>query len=167
MEDDVVIMGKIVGPHGIKGWLKVHPFTEEIGTLSNYPQWLISKDEKHWVGHKVETVTVKDKTLIVKLAGIDDRNGSDSVNKNMVGILKEELPKLDADTYYWSDLIGLDVQNEAGYYFGSIQTMMETGSNDVMVIKGEREFLIPYLPDVIIKVDLEAKKVLVDWDENY
>jgi 16S rRNA processing protein RimM len=85
----------------------------------------------------------------------------------MVGILKEELPKLDADTYYWSDLMGLDVQNEAGYYFGSIQTMMETGSNDVMVIKGEREFLIPYLPDVIIKVDLEAKKVLVDWDENY
>lgn len=165
--EDVVIMGKIVGPHGIQGWLKVHPFTEEIATLSEYPQWLVSKDEKHWASYKVEKTIIKDKTLLVKLSGIDDRNGSESVNKNMIGILKEELPKLDSDTYYWSDLIGLDVQNEAGYYFGTIKTMMETGSNDVMVIKGEKEFLIPYLPDVVIKVDLEAKKVLVEWDENY
>ena len=165
--EDVVIMGKIVGPHGIKGWLKVPPFTEEIGTLSEYPQWLVSEDEKHWASYKVEKTIIKDKTLLVKLSGIDDRNGSESVNKNMIGILKEELPKLDSDTYYWSDLIGLDVQNEAGYYFGTIKTMMETGSNDVMVIKGEKEFLIPYLPDVVIKVDLEAKKVLVEWDENY
>ena len=165
--EDVVIMGKIVGPHGIKGWLKVHPFTEEIGTLSEYPQWLVSEDEKHWASYKVEKTIIKDKTLLVKLSGIHDRNGSESVNKNMIGILKEELPKLDSDTYYWSDLIGLDVQNEAGYYFGTIKTMMETGSNDVMVIKGEKEFLIPYLPDVVIKVDLEAKKVLVEWDENY
>ncbi len=165
--EDVVIMGKIVGPHGIQGWLKVHPFTEEIATLSEYPQWLVSEDEKHWASYKVEKTIIKDKTLLVKLSGIDDRNGSESVNKNMIGILKEELPKLDSDTYYWSDLIGLDVQNEVGYYFGTIKTMMETGSNDVMVIKGEKEFLIPYLPDVVIKVDLEAKKVLVEWDENY
>ena len=85
----------------------------------------------------------------------------------MVGILKSELPKLDANTFYWSDLIGLNVENKLGISYGVVDTMMETGSNDVMVIKGKSDILIPYLPDVILNIDLNTKKILVDWDEDF
>ena len=85
----------------------------------------------------------------------------------MVGVRRDKLPKLKADSFYWSDLIGLTVENKEGVKFGVVDTMMETGSNDVLVVKGDNEILIPYLPDVILNVDLKTKRVLVDWDENY
>jgi 16S rRNA processing protein RimM len=98
---------------------------------------------------------------------LNNRNESDSLNKNIVGIERSDLPELAPNTFYWSDLIGLDVINKKNIYYGVVDNMMETGSNDVIIVKGKKEILIPYLPDVVIKVDLEAKKILVDWDEEY
>ena len=160
-------MGKVVGSHGVKGWLKIHPFTEKLETLSEYPNWLISSDEKHWDDFKVEKTIVKNNVFLVKLDTINDRNESDVLKKYMVGVRRDKLPKLKANSFYWSDLIGLNVENKAGVKFGIVDTMMETGSNDVLVVKGNDEILIPYLPDVILSVDLKTKRVLVDWDENY
>ena len=160
-------MGKIVGSHGVKGWIKVHPFTEKIDTLSEYTNWFVSSDEKNWDSYKIEKTIINDKTILAKFDEINDRNGSDVLNKSMVGILKSELPKLDANTFYWSDLIGLNVENKLGISYGVVDTMMETGSNDVMVIKGKCDILIPYLPDVILNIDLNTKKILVDWDEDF
>lgn len=160
-------MGKVVGSHGVKGWLKIHPFTEKIETLGEYSNWLISSDEKHWDDFKVEKTIVKNNVFLVKLDTINDRNESDVLKKYMVGVRRDKLPKLKANSFYWSDLIGLNVENKEGVKFGVVDTMMETGSNDVLVVKGNDEILIPYLPDVILSVDLKTKRVLVDWDENY
>jgi len=126
-----------------------------------------SSDEKHWNDFKVEKTIVKNNVFLVKLDTINDRNESDVLKKYMVGVRRDKLPKLKANSFYWSDLIGLNVENKEGVKFGVVDTMMETGSNDVLVVKGNDEILIPYLPDVILSVDLKTKRVLVDWDENY
>lgn len=160
-------MGKIVSSHGIKGWLKIYPFTENVATLNDYSDWLVSKDEKVWLKYKVEKTIIKNKSILVKFTDLNNRNDSDSLNKNIVGIERSDLPELAPNTFYWSDLIGLDVINKKNIYYGVVDNMMETGSNDVIIVKGKKEILIPYLPDVVIKVDLEAKKILVDWDEEY
>jgi 16S rRNA processing protein RimM len=160
-------MGKIVSSHGIKGWLKIYPFTENVATLNDYSDWLVSKDEKVWLRYKVEKTIIKNKSILVKFTDLNNRNESDSLNKNIVGIERSDLPELAPNTFYWSDLIGLDVINKKNIYYGVVDNMMETGSNDVIIVKGKKEILIPYLPDVVIKVDLEAKKILVDWDEEY
>ena len=160
-------MGKIVSSHGIKGWLKIYPFTENVATLNDYSNWLVSKDEKVWLRYKVEKTIIKNKSILVKFTDLNNRNDSDSLNKNIVGIERSDLPELAPNTFYWSDLIGLDVINKKNIYYGVVDNMMETGSNDVIIVKGKKEILIPYLPDVVIKVDLEAKKILVDWDEEY
>jgi 16S rRNA processing protein RimM len=160
-------MGKIVSSHGIKGWLKIYPFTENVATLNDYSDWLVSKDEKVWLRYKVEKTIIKNKSILVKFTDLNNRNESDSLNKNIVGIERSDLPELAPNIFYWSDLIGLDVINKKNIYYGVVDNMMETGSNDVIIVKGKKEILIPYLPDVVIKVDLEAKKILVDWDEEY
>ena len=160
-------MGKIVSSHGIKGWLKIYPFTENVATLNDYSDWLVSKDEKVWLRYKVEKTIIKNKSILVKFTDLNNRNDSDSLNKNIVGIERSDLPELAPNTFYWSDLIGLDVINKKNIYYGVVDNMMETGSNDVIIVKGKKEILIPYLPDVVIKVDLQAKKILVDWDEEY
>lgn len=160
-------MGKIVSSHGIKGWLKIYPFTENVATLNDYSDWLVSKDEKVWLRYKVEKTIIKNKSILVKFTDLNNRNESDSLNKNIVGIERSDLPELAPNTFYWSDLIGLDVINKKNIYYGVVDNMMETGSNDVIIVKGKKEILIPYLPDVVIKVDLQAKKILVDWDEEY
>ena len=160
-------MGKIIGSHGVKGWLKIHPFTEEIETLTKYDEWLIPRNEKTWDVIKVDQTIVKEKIMLVKLNEVNDRNSSDNFIKSLIGVQKKDLPDLGPNDYYWSDLIGLCVESEDGVMYGVVETIMETGSNDVMIVKGEKEILIPYLPDVILNIDLVKKKIIVDWDENY
>ena len=165
--NEFVVMGKVVGSHGIKGWLKIQPFTEEIKTLGKFPSWFLSKDEGEWIEFKVESSSIQGRTVLSKIEHINDRNGADRLRGYLIGINKIDLPELEKGKYYWSDLIGLEVINQAGFNFGVIDSIMETGSNDVLVIKDEKEWLIPYLDNVVLKIDLEKKNILVDWDENF
>ena len=162
-----VVMGKVVGSHGIKGWLKIQPFTEDINTLGKFSSWFLSKNESEWKEFKIESSSIKGRTLLSKIENVNDRNEADKFKSFLIGINKIDLPVLEKGKYYWSDLISLEVINEVGFNFGVIDSIMETGSNDVLVIKGEKETLIPYLDNVILKIDLEKKNVLVDWDENF
>jgi 16S rRNA processing protein RimM len=162
-----VVMGKVVGSHGIKGWLKIQPFTEDINTLGKFSSWFLSKNESEWKEFKIESSLIKGRTLLSKIENVNDRNEADKFKSFLIGINKIDLPVLEKGKYYWSDLISLEVINEVGFNFGVIDSIMETGSNDVLVIKGEKETLIPYLDNVILKIDLEKKNVLVDWDENF
>jgi len=162
-----VVMGKVVGSHGIKGWLKIQPFTEEIKTLGKFSSWFFSKDEGEWNEFKVESSSIQGRTVLSKIEHINDRNDADKLRGFLIAINKIDLPALEKGKYYWSDLIGLEVVNQIGFNFGVIDSIMETGSNDVLVIKDEKETLIPYLDSVVLKVDLEKKNILVDWDENF
>ena len=167
----MVVMGRIVAPYGVFGWLKVVPDTEAFDGLFDYDTWWLGKGDD-WREYQVETAKVHNDVLVVKLAGIDDRDAAFACKGKQVAVPREQLPEPGDNEYYWSDLIGLNVKNQQGVDFGSIIDVFETGANDVLVVKKDdapknEEKLLPFIAAVVLEVDLEAKTMLVDWDEEF
>lgn len=165
-------MGRIAVPYGIQGWLKVQPYTEVFDGLSDYPNWWLGREdglEKNtWQKYRVETVKIHAKSLLVKLQGIDDRDAALAVKGRHIAVPREQLPKAKKGEYYWSDLIGLKVANQDQVDFGEVVEVIATGANDVLVVKqAEKERLIPFIPQVVLKVDIEGKTMQVDWDAEF
>ena len=166
MEDDKKIyLGKITGVHGIKGWLKIQSFSSPPENILNYPSWIITnKGEEDF--YSIEQGRKQNNKIVVKLEKIDDRNTAESLINSKIQILRSDLPKLSNENYYWSDLVGLSVLNSEETVIGKIESLIETGANDVMVIitlKDER-ILIPFVMHEIIKeVSIELNYVKVDW----
>lgn len=160
-------MGRIVAPYGIQGWLKVRPDTEVLDGLFDYPDWWLGREDglrkSAWQKYHVETVKVHVNILLVKLQGIDGRDAALAVKGRHIAVPREQLPKAGKGEYYWSDLIGLKVINQQQVDLGEITDVFATGANDVMSVKAERERLLPFIDQVVLKVDLEAKTMLVDW----
>jgi 16S rRNA processing protein RimM len=118
--NEFVVMGKVVGSHGIKGWLKIQPFTEELKTLGKFSSWFVSKNENEWKEFKVESSSIQGRTVLAKIENINNRNDADVLRGFLIGISKIDLPILAKGKYYWSDLIGLEVINQTGFNFGTI-----------------------------------------------
>jgi len=171
----MVVMGRIVAPYGVYGWLKVLPDTETLDSLFDYDElWLarpklgvLASTELQWKSYSVETMKLHVDTLVMKLEGIDDRDAALACKGMQVAVPRELLPEPDDDEYYWSDLIGVRVQNQQQQDFGEIVDVFATGANDVIVVKGERERLIPFIDQVVLSVDIAAKEMLVEWDAEF
>jgi 16S rRNA processing protein RimM len=169
---ELVIMGRVVAPYGVLGWLKILPDTEQFDGLLDYKTWWIGKDND-WRELKVESAKIHNDVLVVKLQGIDDRDAAVACKANKIAVPRALLPKLTGEEYYWSDLIGLSVKNLQDVDFGKIIDVFATGANDVIVVKSVAkseqgvERLIPYITQNIIEVSLEAKTMLVDWDSDF
>ncbi|MFM9834895.1 MAG: ribosome maturation factor RimM [Methylophilaceae bacterium] len=168
---DLVVMGRIVAPYGVFGWLKIIPDTEVFDTLLDYKTWWIGKDTE-WRELKLESAKIHNDVLLVKLNGIDERDGAFACKGKQVAVPRASLPALENEEYYWSDLIGLDVKNLQDVEFGNITDVLETGANDVIVVsgqdaKGKRERLIPFTAQTILDVSLEKQTMLVDWDADF
>ncbi len=164
--NDLVVMGRIVAPYGILGWLKVKPGTASIDGLLNYKTWLIGKGAD-WLEVKLEKAKVHNDVLHVKLSSIDDRDAAFACKGKQVAVAKSALPTLVDGEYYWSDLIGLAVKSQQGVDFGKVTDVFETGANDVIVVKGEVERLIPFIAQTVLEVSLDNQTMLVDWDEDF
>ncbi len=168
IETSLIHLGKISGVHGVKGWLKVYSYTRPAEGILEYPQWLISK-----AGKEPEMISIADgrkqgRGLLVKLTGIDSRTEAEQLIGYDIHINRSELPAASEGEYYWVDLIGLAVQTDQGVSLGKVIQIMETGANDVLVVSGERERLIPYVHDHYIKsVDLGKGMITVDWDVDF
>jgi 16S rRNA processing protein RimM len=162
----MVIMGRIVAPYGIYGWLKIQPDTEMLDGLLDYPDWWLGR-EGQWQKYEVETARVHSNTLLVKLKGVTDRDAAFAFKGRQVAVPREQLPEPEENAYYWSDLIGLQVKNLQDVDLGKVAELFETGANDVMVIKGERERLLPFIAQVVLDVNLDAGTMLVDWDAEF
>ncbi|MDP1774108.1 MAG: ribosome maturation factor RimM [Methylobacter sp.] len=162
-----ISVGKISGVFGVKGWVKVFSFTDPRENILTYSPWLLQK------GDQIKTVNVVDgqlqgKTIVAQLAGIDDRDQAASLMGWDIFITQDQLPKAAKGEYYWSDLIGLQVETIDGVQLGAVDSLLETGANDVIIVQGERERVIPFLQGrTIIKVDLDAGKIIVDWDPDF
>ena len=166
MEDDKKIyLGKITGAHGIKGWLKIQSFSSPPENILNYPSWIINNQGEEDF-YSIEQGRKQNKKIVVKLENIDDRNTAESLINSKILILRSDLPKLSNENYYWSDLVGLSVLNSEETVIGKIESLIETGANDVMVIitlKDER-ILIPFVMHEIIKeVSVEQNYIKIDW----
>lgn len=171
--DPFLVVGRFLGPHGIKGWLKVHSYTQPMENLGRYkPLWLQQGDQ--WV--RIDRIDVKrqGKGLLAKLPGCDDPETARTYSGLELGIQPSQRPRLPAGDYYWSDLEGLRVVTLAGEWLGVVDHLIETGSNDVLVVEpaecslDSRQRLIPYLPDqVVVDVNLSERQMTVDWDSDF
>ena len=164
MSAERVIVGRLAGVYGVKGWLRVQSYTLPIENILSYAPWAVD-------GMSAVNVTegkAHGKGLIVHLRGVDDRDVAAKLVGRDISVERSQLPTLDSGDYYWSDLIGLQVTTLDGDKLGTVSRMMETGAHDVMVIDGERERLVPYARErVVHKVDLDAGTMLVDWDATF
>jgi len=164
----MVIMGRIAAAHGIRGWVKVQPYTEYVDSLLDYASWQIGQEHSPWREVNPDKCEVRGKTLVALLPDCPDRNAAERLKGLLIAVPRSSLPEQKDDEYYWSDLIGLKVVNEAGLALGKVENLLETGANQVLSVKGEEgETLIPFVRTAIKQVDLNSKTIHVDWALDY
>ncbi len=162
---DYILVGKVGSTYGVKGWLKILSYTEVAANILDYSPWYI-EDKDGWRTIELEASQQYGKGVIVKFSGIHTPEKARLLSGKKLAILRSELPVLEKDEYYWSDLKGLTVIDQHGKTLGKVSYLIATGSNDVLVVKGEKEQAIPYLPgQVVTRVDLAESKIYVNWDE--
>lgn len=165
-----VPLGRIVGFHGVRGALRLESWTQPRARIFEYVPWLLILDG----GEQLEFATPRGqahgKGLRVELPGIDSREQAQDFLGAQIMIAREQLPKLDAGEYYWTDLEGLEVVTPSGVELGRVHHLLATGANDVLVVRDDsgRERLLPYVPGQYVKeVDLAAARMVVDWDPEF
>lgn len=139
-------------------------FTRPREAILDYDRWFLSQDGE-WQPAKVAEGKQHSKTVIVRLDGIHDRDQAAALIGKDIAISRDDLPKTEVGSYYWADLEGMQVLHRDGTELGEVAYLMETGANDVLVTKGERERLIPFIADqVILDVDFAKGIITVDWE---
>jgi len=164
--DNLVVMGRIAAPYGIKGWVKIQTFSESVDTLADYREWQIGR-AGNWRPVRVLNARLHTNTLVAELEGIADRDAALALKGREIAVPRATLPPAPENEYYWSDLVGLDVINTQGVAFGKVKELLESGAHDVLVVSGERERLIPFVGQIVKTVDLAAGTLQVDWEADY
>ena len=159
-------MGQIVGSFGLKGWVKVKSFAETPDSLGVFPTWIVSTKDG-WRDIALEDFEVHSKGPVAKLQGVDDRDGADALRGAQVAVTREDLGEAEEGTLYWVDLVGLEVVDEEGGRLGEVEGLFETGETSVLVVKGAKERLIPFVPQYVKSVDREAGRITVHWKADY
>jgi len=162
-----IAVGRISGLYGVRGWVRVYSYTEPREAIVGYSPWWV-RVAGHWQEMQVAGGRRHGKGVIARLDGCTDRDEAAALVGSDIAIRRSQLPETVAGEYYWADLIGMAVVTLDGRELGVVKSLMETGANDVLVVEGERERLIPYLhPDVVTDVDLETGRIRVDWDPEF
>lgn len=167
------VIGQITSVFGVKGWLKVYSYTDPKEGILDYRDWTLVYNGKR-IPAKLEEGRRQGQGIVVRLKGIDDRDVARSYCGADITVPTTELPELPEGEYYWHQLEGLTVYTVDGQCLGIVDHMIETGANDVLVVRAtdasidQRERLIPYLPDQAVKqVSLEESTITVDWDPEF
>ena len=177
--EDLLLAGRVTGAYGIKGWVRIHSFTDPVANLLAFGKWFArhpgrSAQERRQCPGEISIAEgrAQGKGLIARFDGVNDRDEAEQLRGIELWVPKSCLPALGKNEYYWSDLVGLTVRscwNEGDYAFGRVKELLETGANDVLVVSPDRESgdtrerLIPYTEQVVRKVDLSSRLILVDW----
>ena len=162
-----VTLGRVSGAFGVKGWFKVQSYTEPVGNLLAFRAWTLRRQgsEREWA---LEDGNARPADVIAKLRGIDDRDAALEWVGAEVAVLREQLPAAAAGEVYWTDLEGCEVRTTSGVTLGSVVHLLATGAHDVLVVASERERLIPFVADAVVKsVDVAARVIVVDWSPDF
>jgi 16S rRNA processing protein RimM len=165
VERKIEVLGYVAAAHGINGWVRILSLTETPDAIFGYQPWLLGEtlqQIRHRQGQK------HGNKLLAQLEGAEHRGQAEALVHRQIAVYRDQFPALSAGEYYWTDLLGLSVRLEDGRELGEIENMLATGANDVMVVRGERDRLIPFVPGRYVKrVDLDARTVIVDWDPDF
>ena len=164
MATQPVVLGRVSGLFGVRGWVKVYSYTEPREAVLDYDRWLLNRNDG-WQEATVAEGQRHGKTSIARIDGYVDRDQAAELVGIEIGVPREELPEAEQGRFYWSDLEGLRVVHRDGTELGKVDHLLETGANDVMVVKGEQERLIPFVMEqVVLGVDLDKGEIEVDWE---
>jgi 16S rRNA processing protein RimM len=158
-----VVVGRFGRAHGVRGDITVISFTDPPHNILDYQPWLIEKNGE-WQPVIIASTKLHNQDIIAHIKGCDDRDIAKKYTNAEIAVPLDALPKLDGEEFYWSELIGLHVINQEGKALGEVIEILETGANDVLVVKGDTEHLVPYTNAVVLKVDIAANQILVDWE---
>jgi 16S rRNA processing protein RimM len=171
--DAIVVMGEIVGSYGVRGWIRVRPFTEVPETLLEYPTWWV-RPARGGAWREVRKVDGRTHSgeLLAGLDGMDNREAALAMKGAEVGVPRSALPAARGDEIYWEDLTGLSVVNRAGNLLGVVSGMTEHGAHPLLKVTRPAgvagpERLIPFVPAIVERVDVAARRIDVDWGEDY
>ena len=162
-----VLLGRVVGVSGVQGWVKLESWTDPRTGIFDYRPWILVRD-----GRERELVPLdgraQGKGIVARLPGSEDRDQAMALVGSDIYVPRSALPPPAAGEFYWVDLEGMDVQTVDGTPLGRVSHLFATGANDVIVVRGERERLIPFLrPDVVRSIDFDAGLLQVDWDPDF
>lgn len=162
-----VLMGRVVGVFGVRGWLKIESYSEPRDRIFRYRPWLMGRS-----GSLREILPrelrEQGKIVVVQLPGCDTVEQAEALLGEEIWVRRSSLPPPAPGEYYWIDLEGLGVVTTEGVELGRISHMIATGANDVMVVRGDRERLLPFTPGhAVVSVDFAAGRVVVDWDPEF
>jgi 16S rRNA processing protein RimM len=160
-----VALGYVSAVHGLRGWVRLRSWTRPPAAIFDYQPWLLGDDRR---SVRLEESRRQGKSLLALLAGVTDRDQAAGLVGQQIAVERRQLPPTAEDEYYWADLIGLEVRTRDGRSLGHVDRLLETGAHDVLVIQGERERLVPFVPGRYVKrVDLEGGWIEVDWDPEF
>lgn len=173
-QSDMIIVGKLGSSYGIRGWIKIFSYTEQSESIFAYKPWYLNIRGK-WQEIELDDWKKHKNAFIGKLAGVSDRDDVQAYTNYEIGVSVKQFPELPQGRFYWKDLYGMRVETTAGYDLGTVSEIMETGSNDVLVVTAntkdafnQKERLIPFLrPQVIKNIDVSANRIEVDWDPGF
>ncbi len=159
-----LVLGRVVGAFGVRGWVKVYSYTDPREAVLNYKGLMLGRNGE-WQSAEVVAGQRHGKSVIAQFEGVDDRDQAEAMVGADIGVSREALPEPGDGRFYWSDLIGLTVVHRDGTKLGIVESMLETGAHDVMVVVGDHERLIPFVNDeIVLGVDLSLRQIKVDWE---
>lgn len=163
-----MVLGKIVGAYGIKGWVRIHPFADDPLSWRSIKQWWVRPDNdvaSPWAPQVLKQLKSHSDGLVAAFDGVDDRNAAEALIGKLIGTVREAMPPTADDEFYWGDLVGLTVRNSEAHTLGVVRELMETGANTVLVVVDAEgaSRLIPFVSHVVRQVDLVQREILVDW----
>jgi 16S rRNA processing protein RimM len=160
-----LVLGHIDGVYGVRGWVKVFSETVPREGILRYSPWLLGNSDQP---RRVAEGRAHSKGVVVRLEGCDDRDQAQALVGQEIAVTRDRLPPAKADEFYWIDLEGLAVETLDGVALGQVSHLFSTGANDVLVVVGERERLLPFTWDAVVRnVDFERRLIQVDWDPDF
>ena len=165
-DERIVTLGRIGGTFGVKGWVKVQSFTDPPENILDY-ETLRLKRRGEWVNVDIEEARCTDRGVQMKLQGVDSPEDAQGYNGAELGVRRGDMPALAPGEYYWSDLEGLDAVTPEGVPLGKVDHFQLLPANPIVVIRGEREHLVPFVKERIVKIDLSAGRIVLDWGADW
>lgn len=177
-QEKVIVVGRIRGPYGIKGWVHLSTYTDPASNLLDYRPWQIqsgSENARSWRKLEVVETRAHKKGYVARIEGVADRTAAEQLKGDWIGVSESQLPEPAVGDYYWKDLLGVRVVDRLGVSLGQVASLIETGAHDVLVVQqqsdaensddGMKEILIPFHPRYVVEVDLAVGQIQVDWQD--
>ncbi len=167
--NDIVVLGRLAEPYGIRGWIRLHPFGDDPLSWAEMPVWWIGQPDGQWRECRLKGLKPHGNGVVALFDGVADRTAAEALKGVLVGAPREALPATSDDEFYWDDLLGLEVVNSAGERLGKVGGLIETGANDVLRVCAEdgEERLLPFVSSVVLAVEKEAGLIRVEWGSDW